>query len=99
MDSWTYYDVVICRDWSRGSDESLTTSFLDGQSLDMSEGDCLSAFRMQRLKKTRLLGHQRSFQMVREAHPPCALPFAIDRRGLIVSVIMMTGNETYRRRY
>jgi hypothetical protein len=42
------------------------------------EGDFSLAFHIHDREQTCLLEHQRNFQMVREAHPPCVLPFAID---------------------
>jgi hypothetical protein len=74
----TYDNVVVRRDGSSGGDESFTASFLDGQSLDVGEGDFSLAFRIHDRGQTCLLEHQRNFQMVREAHLPCVLPFAID---------------------
>jgi hypothetical protein len=43
----TYDNVVIGRDGSSGGDESFSASFLDGQSLDVGEGDFSSAFNIQ----------------------------------------------------
>jgi hypothetical protein len=40
----TYDNIVVCRNGSSGGDESFTASFLDGQSLDVGEGDYSSAF-------------------------------------------------------
>jgi len=39
VETRTHDNVVVCGDWSGGSDESLTTSFLDCQSLDVGESD------------------------------------------------------------
>jgi hypothetical protein len=42
----TYDNIVVCRNGSSGGDESFTASFLDGQSLDVGEGDYSSAFHL-----------------------------------------------------